>query len=211
MATADIHQGQQAAFQLEPHQDHQLYKQASLHNHYRKADHSHHQMSSSKKQRRDLQQTPWDIFSAPQNLFPSDDQLAGTVKAVTDRNTKMNPPRKNVNLRHGKENHSYHHKKASTHHKHNKRSLADQGEIKELHRKYSKRAIADAVAEADKDGEDAELAFHRRISRNRKTRVLGMSKEDYKKQKRDVFRTQDIKYTSPSHKGKSAQNKHHKN
>ncbi|KAG0273258.1 hypothetical protein BGZ95_010924 [Linnemannia exigua] len=188
-------QGQQAAFRLERRHDH----------HHKKIDHSHHHKSSSKKQRRNMdiwQQMGQD--SEDSMAFPNDNiiVLARRATIAEEEKAMTSLHRKNkANHSHhkkGKKDHSHHksstcnhekralelHRKGKKNHSHHQHKKVDHSH----HRKESsynnvqKRAVP---AEEKKVNPDEELAFHRKISRNRKTQKLGQGNRK-KNQKRDV-------------------------
>ncbi|KAI7824779.1 hypothetical protein BC939DRAFT_449213 [Gamsiella multidivaricata] len=198
MTAADVRHGQQAAFRLEPRRIHEQQ------NHHRKADYSHSK-SSSMMERRDLHKP---ALTAPQ------------VPAVKANVPDLALYKKKV---HGKKSHGKHQKANHSHHKQSKRALEPHRKNHSHHMKssssckYNKRAIENFelhrknyanhkksfsscskhIKRAIKN-EDTELAFHRKVSRNRKTWNLGQKK---KNSKRELFKTQDIKpKKSPHHK-----------
>ncbi|KAG0199018.1 hypothetical protein BGX28_007627 [Mortierella sp. GBA30] len=182
LATADTRQGQQASFHLEPRHDHQQNGQ--------KVDHSHHQKSSSCKQRRNLRQQKRVALVAP------------AVPKADATNFRLN--KKIDHSQHKKVDHS-HHKKSSSRSSLNKRQLdrltvhfkktkpnkhlkasssrktqLRDSPIELLHRKkVQKRELA-----KKKTNKKVAKKVNKKISRNRKTRELGGEKK--KVEKRDL-------------------------
>ncbi|KAG0300947.1 hypothetical protein BGZ98_008736 [Dissophora globulifera] len=200
VATADVHQGQQAAFRLEPRHNHN-------HNHHqnhrlRKANiNPHHKSISSKKQRRSLRAEYLTSVIDAERADPEDNFQLRSKKTCghskKDKHSHNHHQQSKRALKLHRKNASKKSKKSSTFSdKLNKRRL----ERMELHHKkkatkggkgrsaYEKIQHIQRRALAS-DRTDAELEFHRKISRHRKTKLLGQSK----KNKRELFKTQEIK------------------
>ncbi|KAG0309568.1 hypothetical protein BGZ97_013031 [Linnemannia gamsii] len=129
VAVADVHhQGQQAAFRLEPRHNH-----PSNHQH-KKVDHSHHKSGTCNHEKR----------------------------AIALHRKKVD------HSHHNKVDHSHHQKSSSSCNKCNK---------------MQKRAAPAGKKANKKANADEELAFHRKISRSRKSHTLGKKKNE----KRDMF------------------------
>ncbi|KAI8363525.1 hypothetical protein B0O80DRAFT_421243 [Mortierella sp. GBAus27b] len=170
MATADVHQGQQTSFRLERRHDQ---------HHHNKLDHSHC-LHSSKKQRRDLQET----MIVP-NMQGQNDKAEGSIPAL--------------NL-HSKKSHRGHNKKdynrrKANHHKQSKRAL-------ELHRKkshHSHKSSSHKHGKRDLEG----LELHRKKSSH------SHKKSSHKHGKRDLEGL-ELHRKKSSHSHKKSSHKHGK-
>ncbi|KAF9366759.1 hypothetical protein BGX34_008717 [Mortierella sp. NVP85] len=233
MATADIHHGQQTSFRLERR------------HHQGKVDHSHHYQSSSKKERREQivdENAVLGLHSKKASGHHSKESH-NQRKASHDHH-KQSKRALSLHRRVSEHKKRSSHKKGFSHSKHNKRSTkelelhrkkANQSDHKEnsLCNKHIKRDVQSSKTPAKTIclacqkaaslrnnkradvNEDTELAFHRKLSRNRKFKVLGQGKNSnrHKNAKREYIKTQDIREKSGHKQYKVARKglKAHKN
>ncbi|KAG0258954.1 hypothetical protein BG011_002957 [Mortierella polycephala] len=202
MAIADVRHGQQASFRLEPR--HEKHHSNGHPRHHHEMDHGHrHKSSSSQRRRRDLRQTAYiapsaqgdagtgSVFSA--QAAQVDHMAAGAMdeKKVSNYGLHHKQPSHRY---HKKDSHSRGKKGASSHKKKSDRALKLHHKNKKANHSYDKKSSScrhhkrelsseKANMMMNKKNIDTELAFHRKISRHRKTKALGRGKMSKNKNK----------------------------